>query len=334
MKNNRKRLSNLFESPECMNRKADSFFIRPQRKNPFSLRKKKRVNLLALGDVGGMLLIGLRLLGTEAVSSIGICDLNEKSILRFEMEAGQIQAPFARERMPRVEIISPERLFDCDIFVFCASKGVPPVGSRVEDVRMAQLKANSQLVEVFAEKAVSRDFQGLFAVVSDPVDPLCKAALLCGLKREQVQGYGLGVMNSRGIYFAEKNERFRQYLSEGRAFGPHGEDLVLANSLENYDDELSRELTKLAVQSNLKTRELGFKPYIAPALSSGALSILATASGQWHYSSVYFGKGDCGAFLGVKNRRTPYGIEVEDLPLPQKLYERIESAYGHLRALR
>ena len=122
MKNNRKRLSNLFESPECMNRKADSFFIRPQRENPFSLRKKKRVNLLALGDVGGMLLIGLRLLGTEAVSSIGICDLNEKSILRFEMEAGQIQAPFARERMPRVEIISPERLFDCDIFVFCASK--------------------------------------------------------------------------------------------------------------------------------------------------------------------------------------------------------------------
>ena len=118
-----------------MNRKADSFFIRPQRENPFSLRKKKRINLLALGDVGGMLLIGLRLLGTEAVSSIGICDLNEKSILRFEMEAGQIQAPFARERMPRVEIISPERLFDCDIFVFCASKGVPPVGSRVEDVR-------------------------------------------------------------------------------------------------------------------------------------------------------------------------------------------------------
>lgn len=199
---------------------------------------------------------------------------------------------------------------------------------------MAQLKANAQLVRTFARQAVSRRFEGLFAVVSDPVDPLCKAALLCGLKREQVQGYGLGVMNSRGLYFAEKDARFEAYLREGRAFGPHGEDLVLANSLEHYDDALSRELTKLAVESNLKTRELGFKPFIAPALSSGALSILATITGQWNYSSVYFGKGGSGAFLGVRNRRTPYGVQVEDLPLPPALFERIQSAYAHLSALR
>ncbi len=325
-----KKLSNLFEEPAVINRKQDSFYIRPQGKNPFSLTKKKRVHLLALGDVGSMLLIGLRLMGGEAISSIGICDLNEKAAQRFEMEVNQIEEPVFHGNMPPVEIISPSRLFDCDVMIFCASKGVPPVGEKVEDVRMVQLKENSDLAAGFSRQAVREGFGGLFAVVSDPVDPLCKAVYKQGLRREQVQGYGLGVMNTRAQYFARKDPRFSSFLQEGRAFGPHGSDLVIANSLQNYNDSLSRELTQLAVESNLKTRELGYKPFIAPALSSGAISILKTLTGQWHYSSVYFGKGMNGAFLGVKNRRTPYGIQVEDLPLPDALFKRIEAAYKNL----
>ena len=328
-----KRLSDLFEEQNAINVKADSFFIRPEKKNPFSLRKKKRVNLLALGDVGGTLLMGLRLLGGEAIQSMGICDLNEAAARRFEMEINQIEEPVFHGRMPQVEIISSRELFDCDVMIFCASKGVPPVGGDVKDVRMAQLEENARLVGSFAAQAAERDFAGLFAVVSDPVDPLCKAALLAGLRREQVQGYGLGVMNSRALYFAKKDPRFFRFPKEGRAFGPHGQDLVIADSLERYDDVLSRELTGLAVQSNMKTRELGFKPYIAPALSSGAICILATILGEWNYSSVYFGKGEKGAFLGMKNRRTPYGIQVENLPLPKPLYERIENAYRNLKEL-
>lgn len=330
---NKKRLSDLFEDKEAIRVKQESFFIQPRRENPFSLRKKKRVHLLALGDVGSMLLIGLRLLGGDTVDSIGICDLNEKAARRFEMEVNQIEEPLTIGRMPEVEIISAEDLFSCDVMIFCASKGIPPVGSGVKDVRMAQLEANSQLVSGFAKQAAGKGFRGLFAVVSDPVDPLCKAALLAGLDREQVQGYGLGVMNSRALYFARREERFQRFIAEGRAFGPHGEDLVIADSIEHYDDSLSAELTNLAVRSNLKTRELGFKPFIAPALSSGALSILATLRGEWNYSSLYFGKGENGAFLGVRNRRTPYGSEVENLPLPLPLYQRIEKAYENLRAL-
>ena len=328
-----RRLSDLFEDSNVINIKQDSFFIRPEKENPFSLRKKKRVNLLALGDVGSTLLMGLRLLGGEVVHSIGICDLNEAAAQRFEMEINQIEEPVFHGRMPQVEIISARELFECDAMIFCASKGVPPVGGDVKDVRMAQLEANARLAGSFAAQAVEQGFGGLFAVVSDPVDPLCKAALLAGLRREQVQGYGLGVMNSRALYFAKKDPRFFRFPEEGRAFGPHGQDLVIADSLEHYDDLLSRELTQLAVQSNMKTRELGFKPYIAPALSSGAISVLATLSGEWHYSSVYFGKGDEGAFLGMKNRRTPYGIQVENFPLPQLLYERIETAYRNLKEL-
>lgn len=326
-----RKISELFENHDRIEKSEESFIVKGE--NPFTFERKKRVNLLALGDVGSTLLIGLRLMGRDVISSIGICDLNEAALQRFEMEMNQIEEPFEHGRMPEVEIISDDRLFDCDVMIFCASKGVPPVGGNVKDVRMAQLEANVQLVTGFASKAVNENFNGLFAVVSDPVDPLCKAALLVGLSPEQVQGFGLGVMNARALYYARKNEKFTQFLTEGRAFGPHGQDLVIADSIENYNEELSLELTKLAVESNLRTRELGFKPYIAPALSSGAISILETLRGNWNYSSVYFGNGGNGAFLGVKNRRTEHGIEMENPELCDALFKRIETAYNNLKKL-
>ena len=44
---------------------------------PLPRPEKVRVNLLALGDVGSTLLMGLRLMGGDVISSIGICDLRE-----------------------------------------------------------------------------------------------------------------------------------------------------------------------------------------------------------------------------------------------------------------
>ncbi|MBN7772898.1 lactate dehydrogenase [Clostridium aminobutyricum] len=310
---------------------------------PFNIKGKKRVNLLALGDVGGMLLTGLKLLGSDVISEIGICDINENVAMRYEMEMNQIVFPFEPEKLPDVKMVKPEALFDCDVFVFCASKGVPEVGTEVRDVRMIQFEGNKAIVEQYARLAAEKKFKGLFAIVSDPVDPLCKAAYLAsnreeqghyhwnGLCAQQFQGYGLGVMNSRAIYFAKKEERYKQYLKEGRAFGPHGEDLVIANSIEHYNQELSDELTKLTVESNRVTRQLGFKPYIAPALSSGAISILLTMRGDWHYSSNYIGFQTEGAFMGALNRMTKEGLEWEDLNLPESLFYRIKRAYDRLQ---
>ncbi|MGN0734253.1 MAG: lactate dehydrogenase [Anaerovoracaceae bacterium] len=306
-----------------------------------------RVNLLALGDVGATLLMGLKVLGGGLIERIGIYDVNRDVMSRYEMEMNQIGWPFGEKNLPEVVCLDEEDLFDCDMFVFCASKAVPPVGAS-GDVRMMQLEANSKIVSHYGRMAGEKNFKGIFAVVSDPVDPLCKAALMAsgeasgagdagtadgsGLKPGQVRGYGLGVMNKRAEYYARGDRRFESYLTEGRAFGPHGGDLVIANSIENYDDEISRELTALTVEANLKVRELGFKPYIAPALSSGAISLLLTLRGEWNYSSVYLGNGAEGAFLGIKNRIDPVSGEIiiEDLPLPQKLYDRIETAYRNL----
>ena len=295
--------------------------------------RKVRVNILAMGDVGGTLALGLRLMGGDAVSQIGICDIDPNAVSRWEHELDQIAMPADPEAFPEVVPVGMKDLFRCDVFVFCASMGVPGLGSS-GDVRMVQLDKNRELVHAYARQAEEDGFEGEFFVVSDPVDPLCMAALTSGIKAVRIQGFGLGVMNGRACYYARKRTDMSRYLTEGRVFGPHGEDLVVADSIVHYDDVLSRELTELTVRANLQIRELGFKPYIAPAIASGAIAILENLRGHWHYSSAYLGCGPDGAFLGMRNRRTQEGLMVEDLPLDQKLYARIEKAYRNLEVLR
>lgn len=303
---------------------------------------KKRVHILAIGDVGSTLLTGLKLLGGDVISTIGICDLSDQITARWEFEMGQINLPWDYNAFPDVEVVKPENLFDCNVFVFVASKGIPPVGSQVKDVRMAQFENNAAIVKTYARMARKANFQGLWCAVSDPVDPLAKTAYLesnkdeegnwdgKGLRPEQVQGYGLGVMNARAAYFAKKDEKLSSFLTEGRSFGPHGTGLFIANSIENYNEEISQELTHKTVTANLVMREIGFKPYVAPALSSGALSILLTLRGEWHCGSVFLD----GIFMGCKNRYTPAGVETELLPhIPDPLFAHIQEAAAHLKTI-
>lgn len=304
------------------------------------LPEKVRVTLLALGDVGSTLLMGLRLMGGDVIASIGICDVRPGAAQRWEFELNQIQPPDGAA-MPPVDIIQPEQVFDGDVFLFCASRMVPDTSVTGGDVRMAQYGLNRELAAVYARMAREKGYQGLFCVVSDPVDPLCRAVLRessrdesgepdgRGLRPCQVRGFGLGVMHARALYFARKDPRFAAYLTEGRAFGPHGEDLVLANSIEHYDDALSRELTDRVAHANLEMRKLGYKPYVAPALSSGALTLLALLRGQWHYASVYMD----GIFMGCRQRLTPSGVEVEQLTLPDTLQKRLDTTAARLRAI-
>ena len=303
---------------------------------------KKRVNILAIGDVGSTLLTGLKLLGGDVIASIGICDLSDQITARWEFEMGQIALPWDYDAFPEVKVVKPEELFDCDMFVFVASKGIPPVGSQVKDVRMYQFENNAKIVAHYAKMARSAHFQGLWCAVSDPVDPLAKTAYLesnkdengvfdgKGLRPEQIQGFGLGVMNARAAYFAKREAKLASFLTEGRSFGPHGTGLFIANSIEHYDEAISQELTQKTVTANLVMREIGFKPYVAPAMSSGALSLLLTLRGQWHCGSVFLD----GIYMGVKNRYTPAGVETELLPhIPDQLFGHIREAAEHLKSI-
>lgn len=119
---------------------------------------KKRVNVLAIGDVGSTLLTGLHLLGGDVISSIGICDISDKVTARWEFEENQIAYPWDYDALPEIDIVSAEDLFKCDVFVFVASKGIPPVGSGVKDVRMYQFENNSKIVAQYGQTGKKRKF--------------------------------------------------------------------------------------------------------------------------------------------------------------------------------
>ena len=297
-----------------------------------------KVNILGLGDVGGTLLAGLRLLAGNCIESIGIYDKNINTIKRWELEANQIFCPFTAQKFPEVYPVRKENIFDCDMFIFCATIGVPSLEEEQEDVRMKQFKGNSKIISDYARKAREKSFKGIFAIISDPVDLLCKVVFLAGNKNtsgefdfkglagDQIRGYGLGVMHARAVYYSKQNTETVKYNREGRAFGPHGQGLVIVNSLKKYDQSLSEMLTDQTVKANLEVRKTDFKPYIAPALSSGSYPLIATMSGKWHYSATFMG----GVFMGAKNKLLKSGTEIERLDLPVNLIEKINESYKEL----
>lgn len=304
----------------------------------YKVPSRWKVHIAGLGDVGGTLLTGLRLLGGNRVESIGIYDTNIDLMKRWELEANQIFCPFTTQKFPEVYPIREGDIFDCDLLVFCATVGVPFLGEKQEDVRMKQFEGNSKLISGYAQRAREGSFKGLFAIISDPVDLLCKDVFLTsnknsrgefdfkGLAAEQIRGYGLGVMHARAVYYSKQNKRTAKYSRVGRIFGPHGYGLEIANSLKKYNEDLSNRLIHQTVKANLEVRKTGFKPYVAPALSSGSYPLIATMSGKWHYSATFMG----GVFLGAKNRLLSSGTEIERLNIPFNLIEKIKKSYQDL----
>lgn len=293
-------------------------------------RSGLRVQLVGLGDVGGTLLTALKLLGNE-ISEISVFDPNRAQCQRYEQELNQVLGIST----PRITICEESELFDCDVFLFTASIAVPAIGSAVKDVRMAQFEKNRAMLSGYAKMAREKKFSGLFCQISDPVDQLSRVVFLHsnrdeygvfdanGLLPEQVQGFGLGVMAARAAYYAQKEQID---FSNGRAYGPHGADLIIANDPVDYDESISADLTQLTVTANLKVRELGFKPYIAPALSSAAISILQLLKGQVHYGAIPIG----GAYFGCKSRFTPHGVLIAREAMSEKLLAELDAVHRRL----
>ncbi|MEG1254302.1 lactate dehydrogenase [Clostridium sp.] len=307
----------------------------------YSAPTKWRINVVGLGDVGATLLTGLRLLGSDNIASLGIYDKDMKKMDRLKFELSQILSCDGKEESIKIVSLNEENLFHCDMFIFCVSVGIPPIGQEHCDVRLVQFSGNRKILKSYGEMARVAKFKGIFSVVSDPVDLLCKSLFIDsnknedgildfnGLSPEQIRGYGLGVMNGRAVYYSNLREDTENYLTEGRAFGPHGEGLIIANSIDNYNEAASNFLTEKAKTANLEVRACGFKPYIAPALSSGALSIIDTIKGNFHYSSNFIG----GTYMGCKNRFYNGCTENEVLNLPDKLLNKLNQTYTLLDEL-
>ena len=101
---------------------------------PFTPGKKACVHILALGDVGMTMLIGLRLLGAADIACNGICDLTENNQRPLEKEITQKRNPFAGQGdgpvLPPVYMVTEEQLFDCDVSSFVPVKAYRPFQQR------------------------------------------------------------------------------------------------------------------------------------------------------------------------------------------------------------
>ena len=276
-----------------------------------------RLSILGLGDVGGTLLMGLRLLGRDVLQEIKIFDLDEKKRRRYYLEINEVSDGTP---LPPVVEASLEAVFDTDVLVFTVSVYIPPLDTTLKDVRLVQFDKNRRILLDYAKKAEAAGFKGSYFIVSDPVDLLCMNLMEeGGIESHRIRGFGLGVMEARARFIAMEKGVFTEKL---RTFGPHGQGLVVINDYEAYDMPLSQELTHLTERENFRVRETGFKPYIAPALSSGAISIVKALKGEEHLSTFYNGRVFMGARSTLENGCTKVAkIPLQELPTLLKATE-------------
>lgn len=297
-----------------------------------------RIQLLALGDVGATFLLALALLQQGEVAEIGIFDMRAEVAERYAFELGQIAWANGDRPLPKVRILTEADLFQsADVFVFAASAYVPAPGQEAGDVRQAQYEKNSAIIAPYTRLAAQRAFPGLFVVLSDPVERLTAAAYRHAqaerpiLRREQFVGFGLGVMAARGRYLAEQEKDFATYLTQGRAYGCHGAELILANDPRPgyYDDDLSRAMTERAANLNYVLRKIGFKPYLAPAVSSGAMTLLSLLRRESAYATAWIG----GIPYGCRQRLGEDGQWLkESSELDKALSKRLQAGHQRLAA--
>lgn len=285
-----------------------------------------RVHIIGLGDVGAHCALGLRLLGEDFLT-LGVYARQYDAARAFAMELSHIRSA-NDELFPPVHAVAEEDLYNCDLLVFAASAGVPKTLEPGQDVRMMQYEKNKGILHGYLEGIKSAEFQGRLLVLSDPVDALCNYAAkeLSGvLPRERILGLGLGVMHARAAAYAQVYAP--EYPSEGRAYGPHGHGLWIANSLTAYDDAVSEQLTQLTKEANLAIRALGAKPFYGPALSSGALSIRSLLKGEWFYGAASLSD----IYFGSRIRIANDILYVERMQVPSALQNRLTETLQILR---
>lgn len=263
----------------------------------------RTLGIIGLGDVGITMVLGLMLYGKDRYDELILVDPNEANRNRLAHELNQIRSLVTS--FPLVTLAEPEDLLRADMVFFVASVSVPKVGEKISDARLVQFGSNWQLLKSYAELLLQHDYSGLFGVVSDPVDYLATRLIRSfQIDPKRVMGFGQGVMAARAAYYGGPTVRM---------FGPHGKGLFVANDSKHFDLDKSLELSELTLKENLVIRGFGYKPYIAPALSSAAIAITDMLNGQPHYSSQFLGN----ISWGERYRFTEHGLLLEKLSQPE-----------------
>lgn len=269
-------------------------------------RENLKLCVIGSGDVARTMILGLLLTASDGqIQEINILGPDETEIKRLIHEFSQVY----RLNRPVISIISdPLKKRQADAIIFCASASVPPISVTSGDVRLVQFQKNSKILG----SVVDPNYKGLYLIVSDPVDLLCDYLVnKHKVSHLSVIGFGQGVMKARAVYHGSQRAEI---------FGPHGENLLVINDLHNYSQEESLCIQEACIHDNLVLRKLGYKPYIAPAISSAAFSILDFFLGNWHYAT--YCRNDI--FFGGKFKNIEQGLyinKIEDHRVVDKIKE-------------
>jgi len=271
-------------------------------------RRGATVGIAGLGRVGGVAATILAAMAKResGVRELLVYDADAANQERWLLELGSIAVWRGRHALPLVCAASVDEMMQrCDVFLFVASAGVPPIGTE-GDVRLVQFEPNRALLGPFLSAARVAGFTGLFLVVSDPVEWLAQASFHdsnCGpdarfdgdgLAPERIGGLGLGVMWARALAAARSQGWGASVARRGAVFGPHSSEVIAFDDLGAPKRERSELLTRAARECNYQVRELGFLPYVGPGVSSVALVLPRLLAGAEVVASalldgIYFG---------------------------------------------
>lgn len=279
---------------------------RPPRRDGLS------VAIAGMGRVGGT--AASVLAATPACRSgireLLVYDVDSANQERWVLELLSVGGWRQREELPRVHPTSLAQVFTrCDVFVFAATEGVPPLGWE-GDVRLPQFEPNRAILRAFLDQANAAEFAGLFLMVSDPVDLLAQAVLHdsnlgaagrftgTGLAPERVAGLGLGVMWARALASARREGWEEAVSRRGGAYGPHSREVVAFDDLTAPSKHRCEQLSRAAREWNYSVRNLGFLPFVGPGVSSVALTLPRLLAGDEALASVFV----AGLYFGAPAR--------------------------------
>jgi hypothetical protein len=265
------------------------------------------VGISGLGRVGGLAASALAAMDAvhSRIGTLLIHDSDSGNLERMRQELASVASWRGHVPLPRVEAAPlPELLRRCDAFLFAAATAVPPLGAS-GDVRLPQFEPNRAAQRIALDAALEADYTGLFCVISDPVEVLAQASfhdsnapqgafLGLGLAPERVAGLALGIMWGRALARAEAAGQGLRVARRGVPYGPHSTDLLVFDDPADPDPDLCRAMTQAARTGNYRIRELGYIPFIGPALSSIVLTLPRLLAGREVLASsfvdgVYFG---------------------------------------------
>ena len=307
---------------------------RPRRTRPYT------IGISGLGRVGGLAASALAA-ADRACTGIGtilVHDTDTANVERMRQELSAVASWRGATPLPEVVAASlPELLSRSDAFLFAAARGVPPLGTP-GDVRLPQFEPNREALRGALEAVAETGYTGLFLMVSDPVELLAMAAFHdspgagAALAPERVAGLALGVMWGRALAQAEAAGGRARVARKGVPYGPHSIEMLAYDDPAGPDMELSRVMTQAARTGNYQVRELGFLPYIGPALSSIVLTLPRLLAGEEVLASsfvdgVFFG-APCrlGWGLAPTRRRVAPEVRAQVTDLHARLRERMIQA--------